>query len=134
MPLRYKIIPEKRLVYVVGEKRITLEELFQHLETLAKDPLYVAPMKKLIDYRICDKIGGSNEEIAAFLGKKVEFIEKFKGENSAMIVNNDLDFGISRMIGAQQEMYGLEMFVTRSFDEALQALDLELNDNDLAFD
>lgn len=134
MSIRYKIIHEKKLVYVLGENKITPEDLFQHWETLARDPLYVAPMKKLIDYRKCDRFGPSSEHIAEYLGKKVKLLEKFKGETSVVIVNNDLDFGTSRMFGAHLGMHGLEMHVVRSLGAALKVLGVELSDNDLTFD
>jgi hypothetical protein len=134
MSIRYKIIHEKKLVYVLGENKITHEDLFQHWETLARDPLYVAPMKKLIDYRKCDRFGPSSKHIEEYIWKKVRLLKKFKGEISVVIVNNDLDFGTSRMFGAHLGMHGLEMNVVRSLGAALKILDVALSDMDVAFD
>ena len=51
MPIRYRIIEDKKLVYVVGSGRITLSDLLTHMDELSHDPHYNAPMKKLVDYR-----------------------------------------------------------------------------------
>ena len=134
MSLRFKIIPEKKLVYVMGENKITNEDIFQTLDAMVNDPRYIPSMKQLIDLRRSDIIDASNEMLDKLLSIKRKFIEKFKGEVSAVIVNNDLDFGVSRMFSAQQKMLGLEMYVTRRFDCAIKALGIEINDNDLAFD
>jgi hypothetical protein len=134
MSIRYKIFPEKKLVYALMEDGIKNEDIFQHWETLARDPQYIAPMKKLIDCRRCDRFGPSNEQIEEFLGQKIELLEKFKGEISASIVNNDLDFGTSRIFGTHIGMYGLEMHVVRSLSAALKVLGVELSACDLAFD
>jgi hypothetical protein len=134
MPIRYKIIPEKKLVYALMENGIKDEDVFQHWKILAKDPRYVAPMKKIIDCRKCDIYGPSSEKIKDILGGKVKLLEKFKGEISVSIVNNDLDFGMSRMLGAHLTMHGMELHVVRSLSAALQILDVELSEDDLAFD
>ena len=51
MPLKYKIIESKKLVYLKGIGNVTFSELMNHIDELSQDPKYKAPMKKLVDHR-----------------------------------------------------------------------------------
>ena len=133
MPLRYKIIEHKKLVYVIGDGEITLDELIAHIEELSKDPEYTPPMKKLVDYRQASTMGPPNKDLDIFINKMSSYQNAFRNEKCAIVVNNDLDFGISRVYGAMIEPANLETNVFRNFNEALQWLEIELDDNETLF-
>ena len=133
MAIQYKILPDKKLVYVSGKTKPTIEEQIQCLFSIAQDPLYVAPMKKLVDFRVCEPIGYSHDEIKRFTEAKAELKERFKGEATAVIVNNDLDFGVSRVFSSFLEPHNLDLCVFRNLDDALRWLDVEVDDDDLLF-
>ena len=130
MPIGYKILADKKLVYVFGEDRPTIDEQIRLLDSIAQDPQYVAPMKNLVDLRKCEPLGYSAEEISRFSRKKAELKERFQGERTAVVVNNDLDFGVQRIFSANLEPHHLDLNVFRSFDEALKCLDVELEEKD----
>jgi len=50
MPLEYKIIESKKLLYVKGVGAVSFSELMNHVDELSQDPKYKASMKKLVDY------------------------------------------------------------------------------------
>jgi hypothetical protein len=56
MPIDYEIIEDKKLVLATGIGTISGNDVIRHLEELNKDDKYIAPMKKLIDYRLVDKL------------------------------------------------------------------------------
>jgi hypothetical protein len=133
MAIRYKIFDDKKFVYVTADKVPEFSEQLEHLETLANDPKYIAPMKKLVDFSKIGQIGLTNEEIDEYMGKKAQYKDKFKGERTAVVVNNDLDFGISRIFYVKMDNQKFEMNVFRTVDEALQWLDIKLDKTEMHF-
>lgn len=128
MPLTYRIFPEKKLVVVTGEGRVTLDDLLKNLEDLASDPDYEPPMKKLVDHRASDVIALPVEESKVFAERKRELLPRFKGERCALVVTYDVDFGMGRMQAAILEPHGFDIGVFRSLSDALSWLGVELED------
>jgi len=134
MPIKYKILKNKKLVYSVGENSVTLEDLLHHLEELATDQHYTAPMKKLVDYRKAQLVSISNEEVEKFSKEKLAFGNFFQEEMCAIVVNNDLDFGITRMHGMQIEFENINTNSFRKFEDAIAWLKVELDEREMGFD
>jgi hypothetical protein len=129
MAIEYEIIEEKRLVIAKGSGIVTGEDVMRHLDALAADERYVAPMKKLVDYSSIDEIQQSNEEIIHLVRKKEALQEKFAGERCAFVTPNDLSFGIVRVHEAHVERTGIQAAAFRRIEEALEWLGVELNMN-----
>ena len=91
-------------------------------------------MKKLVDFTKINPIGLTKEEIELFTEKKAQYKEKFKNEQTAVVVNNDLDFGVSRIFYAKMRSYGLQMNVFRNIEDALHWLDVKLDKTEMLFD
>lgn len=130
MPLEYKIINEKKLVHVTGWGIITFSELMSHMDELHSDPLYQKPMKKLIDYRQVDDIQLSMDETETFTQRKAEFSDSFAGEKCAIVAPKDVAYGTARVHDALIEIKepDIETSVFRKMDEALEWLDIEIDD------
>ncbi len=131
MPIKYKIFEREKLVYVSGEGKITIDELLRHLEELSRDPEYRAPMKKLVDYRNTPQIGLSREDGQKFTDRKSLFKDSFQGERCAIVVANELDYGVSRVHSARIEPADIETNVFRNIHEALAWLKVDLDENEL---
>lgn len=97
MAIEYEIIEDKRLVIAKGSGVVTGNDVISHLETLAADERYVAPMKKIVDYSSIDSIRQSNEEVIIVARKKEALERKFAGEKCAFVSPADLTFGIARV-------------------------------------
>lgn len=131
MPLKYKVLHDRKLVYVTGEGRITISELLDHLDVLARDPAYQAPMKKLIDYRNCEPMHLSSLDIMNFSEKKASYKDVFAGEKCAIITSDKVDYGMARMHGALIEQEKIDTRVFRDFPEALAWLAVQAADDEL---
>jgi hypothetical protein len=131
MPLKYKILQDRKLVYVVGTEKVTFAELLAHLGELAKDPGYRAPMKKLIDYRYCEPLNLSTAEMETFSRKKASYANVFAGEQCAIITKVDVDFGMARMHGAHIEQKKIDTMVFRDMKPALEWLSLTVGEDEL---
>lgn len=134
MSFRYKIFHDRKLVYVTATRKPTFDEQLQHFDLLAREPGYVSPMKKLVDLRKTGQIGLSNLEITRMVEKLAAYKEKFKDEQTAVVVSNDLDFGLSRMFSANMEPYGMDLNVFRTIEAALRCLDVKLDESEMVFD
>lgn len=124
MPLPYLIYPEYRLVHVRGRGVLTAEAVIQHLEALAADPHYVAPMRKLIDYRNVDMSGFDFNAVRRVAAAKEALEVRFQGERNAFIVGSDLTFGLSRQHQSLMNDTEVQVGVFRNFEDAAQWLEL----------
>jgi hypothetical protein len=129
MAIEYEIIEDKRLVVAKGSGVVTGDDAISHLDTLAADERYVAPMKKLVDYSSIDGIKQSNEEVIIIAQKKDALKSKFAEERCAIVSPEDLSFGIARVHQALIDNSGINTEVFRRIEEALAWLDVELGIN-----
>ena len=129
MAIEYEIIEGKRLVVAKGSGVVTGDDVIRHLDTLAADERYVAPMKKLVDYSSIDSIKQSNKEVIIIAKKKDGLKSKFAEERCAFVSPKDLSFGIARVHQALIDNSGINTEVFRRIEEALTWLDVELDIN-----
>jgi len=131
MPIEYDIIVDKQLVLAKGSGVITGNDVIKHLNSLAADHRYRAPMKKLVDYRSIESIDISPEEARNIVQVKQAHIDAFHGERCAFISPKDLTYGTSRVHQTLVESIGIDTVVLRRIKDALEWLDVTL-DMDLA--
>ncbi len=133
MALKYKILKNIKTVYVIGDGVITFSELMEHLDKLAHDPDYEAPMKKLVDYRKIKDIELSKNESDIFAYEKAKRKDIFSGEKCAIVAPFDSSFGIARvhdtLIGLKEP--NIITMVFRDFNKALEWLGIKFDDDDL---
>jgi len=129
MSIEYDIIMDKKLVLARGSGVITGIDVIRHLDALAVDDRYKAPMKKLVDYRTIDSIGISLEEAYSIAQKKIKLASIFAGERCAFVSPKDVAYGSSRVHKALVDGAGLDTAVFRRLEDALEWLDVTLDMN-----
>ena len=127
MAIEYEIIEDKRLVIAKGIGIVTGDDVITHLDTLAADDRYIAPMKKLVDYSSIDGITQTNEEVIRIAQKKEELESKFAEERCAFVTPADLSFGIARVHGTLIDRAGINTSVFRRIEDALEGLEGEFD-------
>jgi hypothetical protein len=127
MSIEYDIIEEKRLVVAKGSGVVTGIDVINHLDRLAADDRYVAPMKKLIDYRSIESINISSEEAVTIALKKDTFSNKFSGEKCAFVSPEDLTYATSRVHQSLADNTCISTAVFKQIEEALKWLDVTLD-------
>jgi hypothetical protein len=127
MPIEYDIIVDKKLVLAKGSGVITGIEVMRHLDALAADGRYKAPMKKLVDYRTIESIQISLEEAYSIAQKKIRLTSTFAGERCAFVSPRDVTYGSSRVHQALVNGAGINTSVFRRIEDALQWLDVTLD-------
>ena len=125
MPLRYKVIEDKKLVYVVGTDIVTFDDLVESLKSLSDDPRYTAPMRKLVDYRHLEKIELSMKESEAFAREKDLRKNIFAHEQCAIVAPKDVNFGIARMHSSLIDQSTMITKVFREMEDARAWLGIE---------
>jgi hypothetical protein len=129
MTIEYDIIMDKKLVLAKGSGVITGMDVIRHLEALAADDRYKAPMKKLVDYRTIDGMSISLDEAYSIAQKKIKLAGIFTGERCAFVSPRDVSYGSSRVHQALVDGAGLNTAVFRRIEEALEWLDVTLDAN-----
>ena len=129
MAIEYEIIMNKKLVLAKGCGVITGTDVMKHLATLSMDDRYKAPMKKLVDYRAVDSIKISREEAYSIARMKVRFVSAFTGEKCAFVSPKDDSYSSSLVHQALVNGIGLRTQVFRRIEDALEWLDVTLDNN-----
>ena len=124
MPIKYAIDEDLRLVYAVAEGKVSLPDLMDHLKTLAQDSAYQHPMKKLVDYRAGHVIDMSVDETTRLTEFKLKYDDVFQGERCAFVVNDDVDFGLSRVHEMHVDKL-VDTMVFRNLSDSLEWLGVE---------
>ena len=127
MPITYEIIEGKNIILAVGSGVVTANDVLSHFDRLAKDSNYIAPMKKLVDYRTIESINISPDEAHIIARRKKELAAKFIGEKLAFVSPGDLTYGTARVHQILIEDVDINTEVFRSFGEALEWLNITLD-------
>lgn len=123
MPITWDIDEDAKLVTVRVAGSLTLDAAREVLMELYAQPSYRPPMVDLWDLRAA-QIDSSPGDVEAF----VRFIQGNRGdhgtEQTALVVANMVDFGISRMYQAHAEVcLSLSIRAFTQLDEAYRWLD-----------
>ena len=129
MSITYEIIEGENIIFAVGSGVVTAKDILNHLDKLAEDKRYIAPMKKLVDYRNIDNINITAKEAQIIANRKSELSSKFSGEQCAFVAPDDLTFGTSRVHQALIENANLNTEVFRSIAKAMEWLNIEVKNS-----
>jgi hypothetical protein len=128
MPIDYEIIEDKKLFLAKGIGTISGNDVIRHLEELSEDDKYVAPMKKLIDYRLVEKLSILYGQAMKIAQLKRELSSVFKGKKCAFISPGDLTYRTSRVHQSLiDDCPDLSTEVFRSVEETLDWLKVKLD-------
>lgn len=125
MTYRYKIFEDTKLVYVKADGTMRFQDLMEHIETLAKDPGYTSPMKKLLNYLELEKYEVTTRESEIFSKRKQELVNRFMNEKCAIVVPSDLIYGMARHHQAFVDPVRLETDIFRDINEAIRWLEID---------
>jgi hypothetical protein len=123
MPIDYEIDEKEKLIVATGSGIVTGNEVQEHLESLANDNRYIAPMKKLVDYSSIDSIRISQDEADRIAQIKKRHIDTFVGEKCAFVSPGDLTYGTARVHQALIHSTDINTQVFRNIKEAKAWLD-----------
>jgi hypothetical protein len=112
----YKIDKERKLVMSSGSGALTREDIFGHQERLSKDPDFDPNYSQLSDFTHITQVDITPDDVR-LAAKKNLFSPHSR---RAMVVKDDLQFGLARMFQIHREFAGeTGIRVFRNIEEAL---------------
>jgi len=126
MPITSQVDKTKKLIIYTLTGELTLDEIqstiksFWEAHELTLNALWDARSAKLTNLKSSDM-----ESLTALIGQYRHRFKERKGGKSAIVASSDLQYGLSRIVGA---FYTIENFPTqlqtfRQIDEAMEWLD-----------
>ena len=122
MPVTYRIDKALHLVYVKWEGTVPIEEARAHADRLRVDPDFKPDMAQISDARGVKMDETSGPDALRDLALESPFRS---GSRRAILVDEDVVFGISRMYEAFAQDVGAEIKVFRDLDAARTWLGLD---------
>lgn len=112
----YRIDKERRLVLSSGVGSLTKEDILRHMNLLSLDPDFSADFCQLMDFRQITTVEFGPEEVREFAERNI-YSPKAR---RAILVKNDLEYGLARMFEILRETKGEPgIRVFRSLNEAM---------------
>lgn len=119
MPIDYRILSDRSLVYARGHGVVTTDDIRAHEEALAADPAYRPPMTRIVDYLDIEGHivpSGDLQDISEGRGRRME---KFGGEHLVFVVVDPLVHARVRQTKVYLEESGFRVDQVRTLSEAL---------------
>jgi hypothetical protein len=117
MPAFYKIDKERRLVLSSGSGILNLDEALSHFERLLADPEFDPTYSQLMDFSQVERFDFTAVDVQQMALRKIFS----KESRRAILVPNDLAFGLARMYEILRENggeHGVRVF--RNLEAALE--------------
>ena len=118
MPVGYTIDLAQSLVLSRGWGIVTDRELLAHVRALTADPRFVRNFRQLADLRDVTDV----QVTAATIREMVRLNPFWAGARRALVVTNDVVFGMARMYQILRDESPDELEIFRKMDGALQWL------------
>jgi hypothetical protein len=112
----YKIDKERKLVLSSGTGVLTREDILGHMERLSNDPDFDPDFSQLADFRQITEVEFGPEDVRQFAERNIYSSRARR----AIVVKDDLQFGLARMFEIHRELNGeTGIRVFRSFEDAM---------------
>ena len=114
--VRYELMSQGKILVLTTGPRFTTDDLLDTMRSAFGDPAVRRPLKLLLDNRGSKESASSTEvqRRAALLGSLTHLLLP----HMAVVVSDDLHYGLARMGAAYVEESGFSVAVFRDFDEA----------------
>ncbi len=121
MAVSYRIDKALGLLVVVGRGAITDQEIGEYAETVAADPDLACVRMELADFRDAE-FTVSPAGITRLAGLDRERLASLGEVKRALVVSNDLQYGLVRMYGQYLALAGHQVMPFRDMEEAREWL------------
>lgn len=103
MPISYRIDSANGIVWTKVTGVLTDGQLLQHKEALLSDPSFRPGMKEISDVRDVERLDVTRDGIQQFARFDAAHSSHLSAHEIALLVSDDLTFGLGRMYGALTE-------------------------------
>jgi hypothetical protein len=124
VPLSYRIDPDQKAIFTIALGTLTDDELLEHKRRLREDPRLSKGMVELSDIRGIDRLAVTPEGIQRFVMQDELDAEVFQDYKLAIVVNQDVVFGMGRMYEMMTSRNLPDVRIFREMDQAREWLGL----------
>jgi len=124
MPITYVIDESSGVVLTTASGVLTDQELLEHKRKLTSDSKFRPGMVELSDIRAITKLAVTNAGIAQFVSQDASDKAALEGHKLAIVVSDDLAFGMARMYEMMTSMNIPGVRIFRDINEARSWLGL----------
>ena len=117
MAIEYRIDKKRKIVFTVARDCLTDEELLKHRNKLIADPDFEKGMAELSDVRAVTNFNLSPSAIDDLVSADRQKHPKLEGYRLALVVPDDLGYGLARMYGIRTEL-NVSVGIFRDMNEA----------------
>lgn len=122
MGIVYKTEKKTGIIITTLSGLVTTQEYLAHPQNLINDPNIKKPFLEIFDTRQVTELGIDIDEVKSMSRQIHEISRQMKGSKIAMIAGSDLTFGFGRMFQSLSESAGIEVLVTRDYEEGKKFL------------
>jgi hypothetical protein len=116
VPASYKIDKDRRLVLTSGTDVLTTEDILMHMDQLTSDPDFSPDFFQLVDFTQVTSVRITSKEIRHLAERNIFS----PNARRAVVVSNDLQFGLTRMFEIHRNLNGENgIHVFRTLAEAI---------------
>lgn len=113
----YTIDKQRRLVLSSADGTLTREDVQGHMDRLSNDPDFNPDFSQVLDFTRVSTVELEPDDIRLFAKRKIFSLTSRR----AMIVKDDLQFGLARMFATHRELEGeIGISVFRDAAEAME--------------
>jgi hypothetical protein len=117
MPVEVSYDAEKNVLWRTISGDATLDELIGSISESLKRPDLPSGLRSVMDFRTVTSFGKPSD-IRKYFNLIFQYKEKLKGIRVAVVVSDDVAYGLTRMLQAHTDRLPLEIGVFRDIDEA----------------
>jgi hypothetical protein len=125
MPVSYHIDVKRDLVLTTASGILTDEDVLEHKAKLTNDTLFKPGMKELSDLRFIDRLAVTPDGVRAMVQKDSLDKVQLVSHKLAIIVSQDLAFGMARMYQTLTQSNLENVGIFRSIEDARVWLQVE---------
>ena len=125
MPLKYKIVPDLKFVYIKASGEITVDEIMMAGAKIFTDREWVNGFHILCDYRETTALNLTSGDIRKIIKQDINNSPLFDKSKFAVVADKDLIFGLSRMWEILSENNPIQTMVFRDISDAHRWVDME---------
>jgi hypothetical protein len=117
MTISGRVDADRGVAYLVVEEPFAVDDLRGFIETMSSNPDFDPEMGVVVDFTKVTTVPASSEieQYMAFLGGQGDR----RNVKRAILVENDLQYGMARVAAAYGEHYSLRVQVYRDLEQAL---------------
>lgn len=127
MPILYRVIPDQKVAYIKASGKVNADEIMREGARMFAETDWENGFNILCDYRNITELDLRSEDINRIASRDRVHEPIFDKSKCAVVAENDLIFGLSRMWEIVSEDTSLTTMIFRDIREAIDWLEMDVD-------